>query len=255
MKKRKLLILMMLSLLVVSGATLVSAQTEWKKLGDEHVNHDVDHDSIHVADSGRIRELRLRVDDAPVHFKRIVITYNDGQKQDLEYLENVAVGRDSRIVPLGGDGHTIKSVDFWYETASLGGKKAHVTLYGREYSDATPAVAPMAVSSVQSDWKKLGDEHVNHDVDHDTIHIADSGRFRELRLSVKDAPIKFRRVVITYKDDTKQDLEYLEDVGVGLFSRSITIPGDGNVIKSVEFWYETASLGGKKAHVTLYGRG
>ncbi len=253
MKRHTLFVYMILSLLVLGGTTRASAQDGWKKLGDEHVNHDVDHDSIHVADSGRMRELRLRVDDAPVNFRRIVITYTDGQKQDLEYLENVAIGRDSRIVPLGADGHAIKEVEFWYETASLGGKKAHVTLFGREYSDAVPGVAvPVAASSVG--WKNLGDEHVNYDVDHDMIHIADSGRFRELRLSVKDAPIKFRRVVITYRDDTKQDVEYLEDVAIGHDSRVITIPGDGHAIKSVEFWYETASLGGKKAHVTLFGR-
>ena len=253
MKRHTLLFLLIFSMVVVGGATIASGQSEWKKLGDEHVNHDVDHDSIHVADSGRIRELRLRVDDAPVKFKRIVITYTDGEKQDVEYLEDVAVGRDSRVIPLGGDGHSIKSVEFWYETASLGGKKAHVTLYGRETAGPmTTAVVPVATG--QTGWKKLGDEHVNHDVDHDMIHIADSGRFRELRLTVMDAPIKFRRVVITYKDDTKQDLEYLEDVAVGRDSRAITLPGDGNVIKSVEFWYETASLGGKKAHVTLFGR-
>jgi hypothetical protein len=262
MKRHTLFVFMVLTMLVLGGTTISSAQDGWKKLGDEHVNHDVDHDSIHVADSGRMRELRLRVEDAPVSFKRIVITYTDGQKQDVEYLENVAVGRDSSIVPISGDGHAIKEVEFWYETASLGGKKAHVTLFGREYMGTTPtsvvsstAVVPAAVVTSAGGWKNLGDENVNFDVDHDVIHIADSGRFRELRLSVKNAPIKFRRVVVTYTDGTKEDLEYLEDVAVGHESRVIALTGDGHVIKSVEFWYETASLGGKKAHVTLFGRG
>jgi len=46
----------------------------------------------------------------------------------------------------------------------------------------------------------------------------------------------------------------MEDVKVGGESRSITFEGDGHVIKSVDFWYETDSLGGKKAKVAVYGR-
>lgn len=256
MRQHKYLVFITLLLLILGGTTIASAQSEWKKLGDENVNHDVDHDTIDVADSGRIRELMLRVEKAPVHFKRILITYRDGQKQDVEYLENVAVGADSRVVPIPGDGHAIRSVEFWYETASLGGKKAYVTLFGREIPGPAVMSDGVAVAAVSTaGWKNLGDEHVEHTVDHDTIHIADSGTFRELRLSVKDAPIKFRRVLITYRDGQKQDLEYLEDVAVGHDSRVITISGDGHPIEKVEFWYETASLGGKKAHVTLFGRG
>jgi hypothetical protein len=50
-------------------------------------------------------------------------------------------------------------------------------------------------------------------------------------------------------------VEFLEDVQIGNFTRSITIEGDGHAIKSVDFWYETDSLGGKKARVTVHGRG
>ena len=131
MKTQTMLILLMAALFIVGGTTLASAQSGWKKLGDEVVNFDVDHDSINIADSGRFRELRLRVDQAPINFRRVVITYRDDTKQDVEYLESLAMGRDSRSIAIPGDGHTIKSIEFWYETASLGGKKAQVTLFGR----------------------------------------------------------------------------------------------------------------------------
>ncbi len=270
MKRTNFIVLLMIATFMIAGVATVSAQGEWKKLGDENVNFNVDHDTINVKDSSRIRELRVSVKNAPVKFLRMVINYTDGTKQDLEWLEDVALGRDSRTIMIEGDGHVIDSVEFWYETASLGGKKAHVTLYGRSYNGASPvSVAPVSIAApvavsvpvmvervalIQGEWKDLGDEDVQFDLDHDTIEISDSGRFRELRLLVENAPIKFSRVLITYMDGVKQDVEYLENVEVGRHSRSIAIQGDGHVIKTVEFWYETASLGGKKAHVTLYGR-
>jgi len=37
-------------------------------------------------------------------------------------------------------------------------------------------------------------------------------------------------------------------------TRAITIEGTGRKIDSLDLWYETDSLGGKKAKVTVYGR-
>lgn len=246
----------LMALFVAAGSTAVIAQSEWKDLGTETVDFNVDHDTINVNDSSMIRELRLSVKNSPVKFLRVVINYKDGTKQELEYLEDVAIGGESRVIPIGGDGHVISSVAFWYETASLGGKKSQVTLYGRSsapmsMSNAAPISRSMASTA---NWKNLGDEDVGFDVDHDTIEVSDSGTFRELRLSVKHAPIRFLKVAITYKDGETKEVEYLENVEVGKESRSINIEGDGHVIKEVAFWYETASLGGKKAKVTLFGR-
>jgi hypothetical protein len=84
-----------------------------------------------VEDSSRIRELRLTVMNAPIKFRRVVINYTDGKKHDMEYLVDVAMGGDSRVIAIEGDGHVSVSVEFWYETASLGGKKAQIILYGR----------------------------------------------------------------------------------------------------------------------------
>lgn len=115
------------------------------------------------------------------------------------------------------------------------------------------AAATMTVSA--QGWRQLGEKDVDFKIDHDTINASDKGKIREIHMTVANAPIKFRRVVINYKDGTKQELEYLEDVQVGTDSRSITIDGDGHIINTIDFWYETDSLGGKKAKVTVYGRG
>lgn len=121
----------MLLLFVAAAATAVSAQADWKKIGEKDVDFKIDHDTVTANGNDRVREIHVRVVNAPVKFKRVVINYKDGQKQELEYLEDVQVGQESRSITIEGDGHIIKSIDLWYETDSLGGKKAKVTVYGR----------------------------------------------------------------------------------------------------------------------------
>ena len=119
----------MLLVLVAAGAMALSS--DWVKLGEKDVDFSVDHDTIGAESKGPIREIHLKVMNAPVKFRKVVINYKDGEKKELEYLENVKVGDESRSITIEGDGHVIKSVDLWYETDSLGGKKAKVAVYGR----------------------------------------------------------------------------------------------------------------------------
>jgi len=118
--------------LIAAGVSASSAQTgKWKKLGQKDVDFNVDHDHIVARDKGHIREINVSVKYAPVNFRKVIINYKDGTKQEVEFLENVALGKQSRSINIEGDGHVIDSVDMWYETASLGGKKAKVTVFGR----------------------------------------------------------------------------------------------------------------------------
>ena len=121
----------LLAVFALVGATAVSAQTDWKKLGQKDVDFHIDHDRIIARDKGHIREIHMSVTKAPVKFSKIVINYKNGDKQDVEFLENVAVGGMTKSITIEGTGRVISSVDLWYETASLGGKKAKVTVYGK----------------------------------------------------------------------------------------------------------------------------
>jgi hypothetical protein len=138
MNVKNLAIAFIVGVMAAAGAVAAAAQgtlssdvvTKWVKLGEKDVNHTVDHDTISADKNDHIKEIHLRVMNAPVKFRRVVINYTDGVKQELEFLEDIAVGHESRTITIEGDGHSIKSVDFWYETDSLGGKKAKVAVWG-----------------------------------------------------------------------------------------------------------------------------
>lgn len=121
----------MFVMFVAAGSSVVSAQSDWVKLGEKDVDFSVDHDTIGAESKGAIREIHLRVMNAPIKLRKVVINYKDGMKKEVEYLENVEVGKESRSITIEGDGHVIKTIDLWYETDTMGGKKAKVAVYGR----------------------------------------------------------------------------------------------------------------------------
>ena len=130
MKIRNILAPLVFVMFAVAGASAVSAQ-DWRKLGEKNVSFNIDLDRINAQSKGHVREIHLAVRNAPVKFKRVVLNYMDGERKELEYLEDVQVGQESRSITIEGDGHVIKSVDFWYSTDSFRGKRAKVTVYGR----------------------------------------------------------------------------------------------------------------------------
>ena len=130
MKIRNILIPLMLILLIAAGASTVLGQ-EWVKLGEKSVNFKLDHDTIGATGKGKVREIHMRVMYAPIKFTKVVLHYKDGDQMALDYLEDVQVGIDSRSITIEGDGHVIKSIEFWYKTDAFGGKKAKVAVYGR----------------------------------------------------------------------------------------------------------------------------
>jgi len=130
MNTRKLFIPLILLMFLITGATTASAQ-DWRKLGQKDVNFGIDHDTINASGKGHIREITMQVKYAPVKLRRVVINYKDGTHQDVEYLEDLMVGKNSRTITIEGDGHVINRIDLWYETAAMAGKKAKITVYGR----------------------------------------------------------------------------------------------------------------------------
>lgn len=112
-----------------------------------------------------------------------------------------------------------------------------------------------SVAAAQDNWVKLGEKDVDFHVDHDKIVATGKGEHvREIRMQIRYAPVKFQRIVIHYKNGERQDVDFPEDVAMDAFTRTVAIEGNGRVIKDLDLWYVTDSLGGKKAKVTVFGR-
>jgi len=121
-------------LLIVLGA-LVPAfaqapRMNWEMLGDSHVDGTVDHDKVKVKSPELYRALRFQVEDAAVEFHRVVVTYKDGTSQRIPVRSQIAAGRQTRVIRLGGP-RPIKDVEFWYARGNFNNpRKPHVIVLG-----------------------------------------------------------------------------------------------------------------------------
>jgi hypothetical protein len=106
---------------------------EWRKIGTTEASKKADHDTIVVAGPhDSFRKLKIKVKDAPLILRRMVVTYESGKPDELEVRHQIAKGGESGPIDLKGSGkRRIRTIDFYYETKN--GKhqgRADVTVFG-----------------------------------------------------------------------------------------------------------------------------
>ena len=108
------------------------APGEWRLLGQVTANLEADHDVIVVTGPfDNFRRVKFKVTDAPLHFTRLVVTYDNGAPDKIDTREDIPQGGESRVIDLRGVGQrSIRRVDFWYDTKGILRGKAEVTLFG-----------------------------------------------------------------------------------------------------------------------------
>ena len=82
------------------------------------------------------------------------------------------------------------------------------------------------------------------------------GSFESLQLRVQNAPVEFEKVVVHYRNGTKQELEMRDEIPAGGTTRTIDLEGDANErnVTQVTFDYQTTAEEGRRAVVQLWGR-
>lgn len=102
-------------------------------------------------------------------------------------------------------------------------------------------------------WELLGEKVVTDRLDRDVVVVtAAEGRFRTIRIEVRDRPVQFHKVVVNFGDGTAREIGLRRVIRAGEQSRRIDLPGAARVIRSIEFVYDAQSLGGS-ARVLVFG--
>jgi hypothetical protein len=131
MYKTKAIALMALLFALVTLDQRLLAQRGWDYLGEANVDGQVDHDNIKVtAAEGTFRAIRMRVENAPIRFDRVVVHYGNGDSEPIMIRSKIGAGGQTRVIDLPGDRRVIQSVEFWYERASGSPAKPKVRLFG-----------------------------------------------------------------------------------------------------------------------------
>ena len=104
-------------------------------------------------------------------------------------------------------------------------------------------------------WELLGQREVDFRNDHDQIDVGRSeGRFRQIEVRVKNAPIEVFEMVVTFGNDEtfKPKLRHKFTKGSG--SRIIDLPGERRTIKRIDFNYKSINRREGKGIVEVFAR-
>ncbi|MFN8669627.1 MAG: hypothetical protein U0164_20735 [Gemmatimonadaceae bacterium] len=128
---RRYLRLLLVPLAVVACASAGRGRGEWTFLGQQSVTDRLDHDAIVVtAAEGRFDAIQLRVLRAPVDFRRVIVHFRNGGRQEVEVRQTIPAGGATRRIDLTGDDRIIQRVEFWYDARTARGRQATVRLFG-----------------------------------------------------------------------------------------------------------------------------
>lgn len=104
----------------------------WRYIGTTHARRSADHDTIVVRGADNFRRLKFRVRDAPLRIHRVVVTYDNGGRDDLPTRVDIPRGGESRAIDLKGAGRrSLRRIDFWYDTRGWGRSTADVSVFGQ----------------------------------------------------------------------------------------------------------------------------
>ena len=104
-------------------------------------------------------------------------------------------------------------------------------------------------------WESLGHREVDFKNDHDQIDVGRSeGRFKQLQVRVKDAPIEISKMVVTFDNDQTFSPKIRQRFAEGSGTRIIDLPGNRRTIKRIDFDYKSIKRREGKGTVEVLGR-
>jgi len=104
-------------------------------------------------------------------------------------------------------------------------------------------------------WEFLGQREVDFRNDHDQIEVGRSeGRFKQLQIRVKDAPIEVSNMVVTFANDQTFSPKIRQRFSEGSGTRIIDLPGERRTIKRIDFNYRSISRREGKGTVEVLAR-
>ena len=137
MKTVKILLVIMIGIVALVYSRVASAQTsagaeEWQQLGTRIVDYTLDYDAVPITyKKGTFTTLKIKVNEGNINMHRCMITFENGDKQEIEIKHQFTAGSE-KIVDLKGNNRIIEKVTFWYDTKNKSSQKAVVEVWGKK---------------------------------------------------------------------------------------------------------------------------
>lgn len=133
---RNILIISLATAFLFGLSSFTTSETnqkgEWIHLGSKKVNWGIEKDVIEVGKhEGSFSKLKIKVRGGDVNMRKMMVTYGNGNTENIPLKFHFKKGAESRVIDLKGEKRKIKRITFWYDTKNRSKKKATVHLAGK----------------------------------------------------------------------------------------------------------------------------
>lgn len=129
----KLLFLFLLASWPALTGYTIKPQDKWVKLGDRTVNYTVDHSELTMDGlSSDLTAVRVKVKKGAINLHRCMVFYKGGQSEQLDVLNSIPAGQESKIIELPAPAKTVIKLVFTYDTKNRATQQVEVEVWGRQ---------------------------------------------------------------------------------------------------------------------------
>lgn len=226
---------------------------DWELLGQQKVGFLVDRDVIKVGRrEGRFEAIQLEVEGNDVEILDLKVIYSNGQPDDIKVREKMRAGSRTRPLDLKGRDRAIKEIQIVYRSRPSFRGQATLKVYGRQ-ADRRGRDADRDRRG-KRDWERLGVQKVGFGRDTDVIKVGSrEGKFKRIKLIVKDNDIEIRDLKVVYGNGQVDDLQVRSRIKAGSETRALDLKGDARVIKEIRMTYASRPSFKGQATVEVWG--
>jgi len=106
---------------------------DWRLIGTAQAASNADHDVITPQGNDDFRKIKFKVTNSAVKIDRMVVTYDNGQHDEIQVKQDIEKGGESREIDLKGTGkRSLRKIEFWYKSKGMFNGKAEVTVFGKK---------------------------------------------------------------------------------------------------------------------------
>ena len=254
---RSLVLALLTAFLLVGLSPAEASQSV--RLGTVTLSDATDRDEVNLPpceSSPNVKVTALKVDvkkfDAEINLLRI--TYQNGQKEELELRNHIQAGSSSRWIDLKGEARCIKRIVIVGDTDTVRRapkKKAVVTFHGKP-----------AGQSAGTGGTMLGHTRLSDSLDRDELTFprckkSPNTPISSLRVVVEEHPATINRLMVSFQNGDTTELDLRADFGAGGASRWIDMPGDQRCVAKIVIVGDTDTMRRapkRQAKVTFYGK-
>ena len=130
-QQRLLLLVMTTVLLALAAPVRADDEKDWKVLGDAKIERKSGSAKIDVGgEEGLVKRIKFEVRGADVEFKKVTVTYESGDPEEIDIRDEVRRGGKTRAIDLKGGNRAIKKVLIAFKVDKDTDRDALIVLMG-----------------------------------------------------------------------------------------------------------------------------